>query len=91
VWQELDAEGFAQRIANALLRPVKVISIPNPEKKDAFRLWLSYGKNWQALRDVVKELLESCDEIFTPRQPDPVATTTTTVLRYTNAMWKPLR
>jgi DNA polymerase elongation subunit (family B) len=75
VWQENDAEGFAQQVANALQRPVKVINPPVTEEdaktlKDAFRIWVNYcGKDWEKFKAAIKELLQSATEI-TP-QPEP--------------------
>ena len=45
VWVEPDADGFAQKVADALQRPVKVISAPDAERKDAYRLWLALNKD----------------------------------------------
>jgi len=68
VWQENDAPQFAQAVAQALQRSVKVISLPDPDQKDAFRLWLANGKDWGRFKEVVKDLLEGAEELA-PRQP----------------------
>ena len=50
VWQEPDAPHFAQQVAQALQRSVKVITPPDPENKDAYRLWLACGKDWDKFK-----------------------------------------
>jgi hypothetical protein len=62
VWVEPDAKDFAQEVANALQRPVKVIYPPD-YAKDALRIWLAHGKDWEALRSIVNDLIGSATEI----------------------------
>jgi hypothetical protein len=78
VWQEPDAAGFAQEVANALQRPVKVISPPVTEEdtktlKDAFRIWVNYcSKDWEKFKAAIKELLQNATEKVDP-QPVPAS------------------
>jgi hypothetical protein len=82
VWQEPDAENFAQQVADALRRPVKVISAPDAERKDAYRLWLALNKDWDAFAKVIRDLAAQAIEVF-PQQ-------TTQGKRLPNAVWVPL-
>jgi len=83
VWQEPDADGFAQQIADAIQRPVKVISAPDAERKDAYRLWLALNKDWDAFAQAIRDLAAQAIEV-TPQQ-------TTQGKRLPNAAWVPLR
>jgi DNA polymerase elongation subunit (family B) len=80
VWLEPDAPEFARKVANALQRPVKVISPPVPEDdpkalKDAKRLWVKCcGKDWEKFKATINELLENATEVAAP-QPEPVQPT----------------
>jgi uncharacterized protein (DUF983 family)/energy-coupling factor transporter ATP-binding protein EcfA2 len=67
VWQEPDAENFAQQVADAIQRPVKVISAPDAEHKDAYRIWLALNKDWDAFAKVVRDLTAQATEV-TPQQ-----------------------
>ncbi|MFZ8852248.1 MAG: AAA family ATPase [Armatimonadota bacterium] len=62
VWVEPDAKDFAQKVANALQRPVKVIYPPD-YAKDAFRLWLACGKDWDRFRGEIVRLTQNTTEI----------------------------
>jgi DNA polymerase elongation subunit (family B) len=95
VWVEPDAEDFAQEVANALQRPVKVINPPVPEDdpkalKDAFRIWLDCGKDWEKLKATISGLLQNTTEI-TP-QPEPVIEPKIVKVkrRFEEAVWRPL-
>jgi len=68
VWQEPDAENFAQKVADALQRPVKVISAPNAGCKDAYRLWLMLNKDWDAFAKAIRDLTAQATEVV-PQQP----------------------
>ncbi|MFZ8853576.1 MAG: AAA family ATPase, partial [Armatimonadota bacterium] len=70
VWQEPDAKEFAQKVANALQRPVKVIYPPD-YAKDAFRLWLACGKDWDRFKAEIDRLIENATEIAP--QPEPAS------------------
>jgi hypothetical protein len=86
VWQETDAAGFAQQVANALQRTVKVIN-PTDYAKDAYRIWLNCGKDWGALKSVVRDLLDSATEIA------PQSVTVPKIVRvgqHVEVAWKPL-
>jgi hypothetical protein len=83
VWQEPDADGFAQAVADALQRPVKAIFAPDTERKDAWRLWLALNKDWNAFAQAVRDLVAQAIEV-TPQQ-------TTQGRRLPNAAWIPLR
>jgi hypothetical protein len=82
VWQEPDADGFAQAVADALQRPVKAISAPDTERKDAWRLWLLLNKNWDAFAQAIRDLAAQAIEVF-PQQ-------TTQRKHLPNAVWVPL-
>jgi DNA polymerase III epsilon subunit-like protein len=78
VWVEPDAADFAQQVANALQRPVKVISPPVPEEdpkalKDAYRLWLVCEKDWVRFKAEIDRLIANATEIAP--QPEPVQVT----------------
>jgi len=89
VWHEPDAEGFAQKVANALQRSVKVIFPPEGLEKDAYRVWLAQNKDWNALRATVRDLLESAVEVAP--QPVPVSEPKIVgVRRHIEAVWRPL-
>jgi hypothetical protein len=96
VWLEPDVEDFAQKVANALQRPVKVIKPPVHKDdlkkwKDAKRLWLDYcGKDWEKFEVVVKELLANATEIAP--QPEPVFERKILKVRQRleEAVWRPL-
>jgi hypothetical protein len=62
VWVEPDAKDFAQKVANALQRPVKVITPPD-YAKDAYRIWLACGKDWDRFRDEIIRLTQKTTEI----------------------------
>jgi hypothetical protein len=66
-WVEPDADGFAQAVADALQRPVKAISAPDAERKDAYRLWLALNKDWDAFAQVIADLVAQATEV-TPQQ-----------------------
>jgi hypothetical protein len=83
VWQEPDAENFAQQVADAIQRPVKVISAPDAEHKDAYRLWLALNKDWDAFAKAIRDLAAQATEVI-PRQP-------TQRKRLPDAVWLPLR
>ncbi|MFZ8851869.1 MAG: AAA family ATPase, partial [Armatimonadota bacterium] len=83
VWQEPDADGFAQAVADALQRPVKAIFAPDTERKDAWRLWLVLNKDWNAFAQAIRDLVAQAIEV-TPQQ-------TTQGRRLPNAAWIPLR
>jgi hypothetical protein len=83
VWQEPDADGFAQAVADALQRPVKAIFAPDAERKDAWRLWLALNKDWNAFAQAIRDLVAQAIEV-TPQQ-------TTQGRRLPNAAWTPLR
>jgi uncharacterized protein (DUF983 family)/energy-coupling factor transporter ATP-binding protein EcfA2 len=68
VWEEPDADGFAQQIADALQRPVKAIFAPDAERKDAYRLWLALNKDWDAFAKVIHDLVAHAVEVI-PQQP----------------------
>jgi hypothetical protein len=68
VWQEPDATDFAQQVASALQRPVKVIT-PNDAAKDAFRIWQAQEKNWAMLKLIICDLIEGATEVAP--QPEP--------------------
>jgi hypothetical protein len=79
VWVEPDAAEFPQEVANALQRTVKVITPPVPEEdpkalKDAFRIWLACGKDWERFKAEIDRLIENATEVVTP-QPEPVQAT----------------
>jgi uncharacterized protein (DUF983 family)/energy-coupling factor transporter ATP-binding protein EcfA2 len=67
VWVEPDADGFAQKIADALQRPVKAIFAPDAERKDAYRLWLALNKDWDTFAKVIRDLAAQATEV-TPQQ-----------------------
>jgi DNA-binding transcriptional ArsR family regulator len=67
VWVEPDANGFAQAVADALQRPVKAISAPDAERKDAYRLWLALNKDWNAFAQAIHDLAAQVTEV-TPQQ-----------------------
>jgi hypothetical protein len=67
VWVEPDADGFAQAIADALQRPVKAISTPDAERKDAYRLWLALNKDWDAFAKAIRDLVAQAVEVI-PQQ-----------------------
>jgi hypothetical protein len=67
VWQEPDADGFAQAVADALQRPVKAISAPDTERKDAWRLWLVLNKDWNAFAQAIRDLAAQATEVI-PQQ-----------------------
>jgi uncharacterized protein (DUF983 family) len=67
VWVEPDADGFAQKIADALQRPVKAIFAPDAERKDAYRLWLALNKDWDAFAQIIADLVAQATEV-TPQQ-----------------------
>jgi hypothetical protein len=83
VWQEPDAESFAQQVADALQRPVKVILALDAERKDAWRLWLALNKDWDAFAQAIRDLAAQATEVI-PRQP-------TQEKRLPDAVWTPLR
>jgi hypothetical protein len=83
VWQEPDADGFAQAVADALQRPVKVISAPDTEHKDAWRLWFVLNKDWNAFAQAIRDLAAQATEVI-PQQP-------TQEKRLPDAVWTPLR
>jgi hypothetical protein len=83
VWEEPDADGFAQAVADALQRPVKATSAPDAERKDAWRLWLSLNKDWNAFAQAIRDLTAQATEVI-PQQP-------TQGRRLPNAVWVPLR
>ena len=83
VWEEPDADGFAQQVADAIQRPVKVISAPDTERKDAYRLWLALNKDWDAFTQAIRNLAAQAIEV-TPQQ-------TTQRKHLPNAVWIPLR
>jgi hypothetical protein len=83
VWQETDAENFAQQVADALQRPVKVILAPDAERKDAYRLWLALNKDWDAFAKAIRALTAQATEVI-PRQP-------TQKKRLPDAVWVPLK
>jgi len=97
VWVEPDAAEFPQKVANALQRPVKVITPPVPEEdpkvwKDAKRLWVNYcGKDWEKFKAVINELLQNATEVVTP-QPEPVYEPKIVRVRrpFEEAVWRPL-
>jgi len=62
-WEEPDADGFAQQVADALQRPVKVISAPDAEHKDAYRLWLALNKDWDAFAKAIRDLAAQAIEV----------------------------
>jgi DNA-binding Lrp family transcriptional regulator/energy-coupling factor transporter ATP-binding protein EcfA2 len=68
VWQEPDADGFAQAVADALQRPVKAISALDAERKDAYRLWLALNKDWDAFAKAIRDLVAQAVGV-TPQQP----------------------
>jgi hypothetical protein len=82
-WVEPDADGFAQAVADALQRPVRAIFAPDAKRKDAWRLWLSLNKNWDAFAQAIRDLAEQAVEVF-PQQ-------TKHEKRLPNAVWVPLR
>jgi len=86
VWQENDAPQFAQQVAQILQRSVKVISPPDPDQKDAFRIWLACGKDWDDFRQVVKDLIDDA----TDQQPQPPTPQQTPQKKWLNAVWRPL-
>jgi DNA polymerase elongation subunit (family B) len=86
-WNEPDAEGFAQDIANALQRPVKVISPPD-YAKDAFRLWVACGKDWDKFVGEISGLLENVTEVAP--QPATEHKIVTVRQRLKEAVWRPL-
>ncbi|MFA0755972.1 MAG: hypothetical protein YPKNTGVA_001483 [Candidatus Fervidibacter sp.] len=67
VWVEPDADGFAQKIADALQRPVKAISAPDAERKDAWRLWLALNKDWDAFAQAIRDWAAQATEVI-PQQ-----------------------
>jgi hypothetical protein len=67
VWVEPDADGFAQAVADAFQRPVKAIFAPDAERKDAWRLWLSLNKDWNAFAQIIADLVAQATEV-TPQQ-----------------------
>jgi hypothetical protein len=72
VWCEPDAPETPQLVANALQRPVKVITPPVTEEdpkalKDGFRIWLDCGKDWEKLKGKINELLENVTEEVAPQ------------------------
>jgi uncharacterized protein (DUF983 family)/energy-coupling factor transporter ATP-binding protein EcfA2 len=67
VWQEPDADGFAQAVADALQRSVKAIFAPDAERKDAWRLWLVLNKDWNAFAQIIADLVAQATEV-TPQQ-----------------------
>jgi RecA-family ATPase len=83
VWVEPDADGFAQAVADALQRPVKAISAPDAERKDAYRLWLALNKDWDAFAQAIRDLTAQATEVI-PQQP-------TQGKRLPDAVWTPLR
>jgi len=83
VWVEPDADGFAQKIADALQRPVKAVSAPDAERKDAYRLWLALNKDWDAFAKAIRDLAAQAIEVV-PQQ-------TTQGKCLPNAVWIPLR
>jgi len=83
VWEEPDADGFAQQIADALQRPVKAIFAPDAERKDAYRLWLALNKNWDAFAQAICNLTAQAIEVA-PQQ-------TTQRKHLPDAKWVPLR
>jgi DNA polymerase elongation subunit (family B) len=98
VWQEPDAPDFAQKIANSLQRPVKVIKPPVPEEeedakvlKDARRLWENKcGKDWVGFKAVINELLQNATEVVAP-QPEPKPKIISARQALEQAVWRPLR
>jgi hypothetical protein len=82
-WQEPDADGFAQKVADVLQRPVKVISAPDAKRKDAYRLWIALNKDWEAFAKAIQDLVAQAIEVI-PRQ-------TTQGKRLPDAVWIPLR
>jgi DNA polymerase III epsilon subunit-like protein len=74
VWVEPDAKDFAQEVANALQRPVKVISPPVNEEdpkalKDACRIWLACRKDWNEFKAEIDRLLQNATEIMPQQKP----------------------
>jgi hypothetical protein len=95
VWVEPDAKDFAQRVANALQRPVKVINPPVHEEdpkalKDARRIWLACGKDWDRFRGEIVGLTQKATEIAP--QPEPVIEPKIVKVkrRFEEAVWRPL-
>jgi len=82
-WVEPDADDFAQAVADALQRPVKAIFASDTERKDAWRLWLSLNKNWDAFAQAIRDLAAQATEVI-PQQP-------TQKKRLPDAVWTPLR
>jgi len=70
VWVEPDAADFAEKVANALQRPVKVITPPD-FAKDAFRLWLACEKDWDRFKAEIDRLIANATEIAP--QPEPAS------------------
>jgi uncharacterized protein (DUF983 family) len=68
VWVEPDADGFAQKIVDALQRPVKAIFAPDAERKDAYRLWLALNKDWDAFAKAIRDFVAQAIEVI-PQQP----------------------
>jgi hypothetical protein len=62
VWQEPDATDFAQQVASALQRPVRVIT-PDDTAKDAFRIWQASEKNWAVLKLTIIDLIVGATEV----------------------------
>jgi hypothetical protein len=83
VWQEPDADGFAQAVADALQCPIKAIFAPDTERKDAYRLWLALNKDWDAFAQAIRDLAAQATEVI-PQQP-------TQGKRLPDAVWIPLR
>jgi hypothetical protein len=83
VWQEPDADGFAQAVADALQRPVKAIFAPDTERKDAWRLWFALNKDWNAFTQAIRDLTAQATEVI-PRQSAQEK-------RLPDAVWTPLR
>jgi DNA polymerase elongation subunit (family B) len=80
VWCEPDANKFPLKVANALQRPVRVINPPD-YAKDALRIWLAHGKDWEALKSIVNDLIEGATEIAPQPEPEVVKHDTTTKVK----------
>ncbi len=63
VWQEPDAEGFAQTIANQLGCAVECITPPSKENKDAYRLLRECNYDWEKFTEIIEGLCEESETI----------------------------
>jgi hypothetical protein len=88
VWVEPDAADFAQDVANALQRPVKVIYPPD-YAKDAYRLWLACGKDWVRFKAEIDRLIANATEEVAP-QPVTERKIVSVSQRFEEAVWRPL-